>query len=310
MRTKPFGLLELGSNSLKFYRVERAPEETYSIATHKIPWRVAHDFFSGQTLHEESIEEILAALREVKTMAADLQLSGMLSLATGVFREISDIGSLAERIKKESGLRLRVISGKDEAKLMARGFKATSSGSVVLGDVGGATTEWAWIEGGRTKKWGSLRLGAIRHRCLLRELDDQPEAYLERGRELCDLELRGLPVATKSALLITGGTAKALADTSGNDDISREDLEAVIQDVLKGGAPESLTPSRREVYLPGLIILAQLMARCQARSVKYSRTSVREGMAARLVDLLDKKGGPQDLHSTLLLHTRGSTGAG
>ncbi len=306
MRTKPFGLLELGSNSLKFYRVERAQAETYRIATHKIPWRVAHDFFSGQTLHDESVEEILSALREVKTMAADLEISGMLSLATGVFREISDINSLAERIKKESGLRLRVISGKDEAKLMARGFKAKSSGSVVLGDLGGATTEWAWIEGGRTKSWGSLRLGAIRQGCLLRELEDQPESYLEKGRELCDLELRGLPVETKSALLFTGGTAKALANTGGNDDISREDLKAVIREVLKGGAPESLEPSRREVYLPGLIILERLMARCQAPSLKYSRTSVREGMASRLVDLLDKKGGRHDLHSTLLLHTSSS----
>ena len=310
MRTKPFGLLELGSNSLKFYRVERAQAETYRIATHKLPWRIAHVFFTGQTLNNESVEEILSALREVKTMAADLQLSGMLSLATGVFREISDIGSLADRIKKELGLRLRVISGKDEAKLMARGFKAKSSGSVVLGDLGGATTEWAWIEGGRPKNWGSLRLGAIRNLCLLRKFEGQPEAYLERGRELCDLELRALPVETKSVFLVTGGTAKALADTGGSDDISCEGLEAIIRDVLKGGPPESLKPSRREVYLPGLIILARMMARCQASSLKYSRTSVREGMASRLVDLLDKKNGRQDLHSTLLLHTRGSTGAG
>ena len=115
---------------------------------------------------------------------------------------------------------------------------------------------------------------------------------------------------TKSALLVTGGTAKALADTFGYDDIGRADLEAAIREVLKRGAPESLKPNRREVYLPGLIILERLMARCQAPSLKYSRTSVREGMASRLVDLLDKKSDRHDLHSTLLLHTRGSTGAG
>lgn len=307
MSDQPFGLLELGSNSLKFYRVERTSGDCYKIATHKIPWQIAHEFFCTQTLGEKSIEEIMVALREVQAMAADLELSGMLSLATGVFREIADIAPLAARIKNELGLRLRVISGKDEARLMARGFKADTSGSVVLGDLGGATTEWAWINGGRAREWGSLRLGAIRNHCLLKDLQGHRAAYLERSRELCDRELNELPVNETSTLLVTGGTAKALAETQGQDDIRREDLEALIDHVLERGAPGRLKPSRREVFLPGLIILERLLVRSRAPSLKYSRTSVREGMASRLVDLLDKKG-RQDLHSTLLLHTRGSDG--
>ncbi len=305
MNEKPFGLLELGSNSLKFYRVTRAPQEDYTIETRKIPWRIAHEFFTQRALREEAVEEIIAAFRQVEAIAADLRLPGMLSLATGVFREFPDIGALARRIKQQVGVRLRVISGKDEAKLMARSFRTTKKGSVVLGDLGGATTEWAWIQDGDARAWGSFRLGAIRNRYLVKELEGDPTAYLEKSRELCDDELRTLPVHVKSDLLVTGGTAKALASVRGSADISLEDLKATIDDVLTNGAPENLKPERREVLLPGLIILERLMVSCQAPRLKYSRTSVREGMASKLVDLVGERG-RKDLHSTLLLYTRGT----
>ena len=304
MNTQPFGLLELGSNSLKYYRVVPVPKEGFTIETHKFPWRIAHEYFARGVLEENTIREILDSLREVES-TADLPIAGMLSLATGVFREFPDLVALTGRIKDETGVRLRVISGEDEAKLMAKTFRTTKKGPILLSDLGGASTEWAWIYGGRLRKWGSRRLGAIRSHCLLQGFAAQPSTYLQQSQELCDEQLKSLPVTPPATVLVTGGTAKALAGSRKKDVVGLDELRETIRDVQAHGPPEDLGPQRREVYLPGLIILERLVARCEAPVLEYARTSVREGMARRLVDLLGKRDA-RDLHSTLLLHTSSS----
>ena len=301
MTDQPFGLLELGSNSLKYYRVESVPGKGHRIKTRKIPWRIAHDYFAHGELRESSVTEILDALTQVASEQSDLPLSGMLCLATGVFREFSDLEPLAARVKEQTRLRLRVISGEDEAKLMAKSLSDIGDGSIVVADLGGATTEWAWIENRKPRECGSLLLGAIRNHCAVGELPVTSGAYLERSRQLCAAETSRLAGCGQCKLLVTGGTAKALARSRNSDVTSLEELGETLRDVQENGPPETLKPERREVYLSGLVVLEQLMVALEASELGYARASVRDGMALRLVALLGSRSG-EDLHSTLLLH--------
>ena len=299
---KTFGLLELGSNSLKRYRVKYVPDKGHRIETRKIPWRIAHDFFTHGELRENAVTEILDALSSVTSESSDVKMSGMLCLATGVFREFSDLESLAARIKERTGLRLRVISGYDEAKLMAKSLSNIGAESIVVADLGGATTEWSWIEDGKPRRCGSLLLGAIRNHCAASDFPVTSAEYLARSRQICRDEVSKLTDYRKSSLLVTGGTAEALAQSRDADVTSLEELRDILRETQQNGPPESLKADRREVYLSGLIVLEQLMVALQASEFSYARTSVRDGMARRLVALIDRRGSG-DLHSTLLLHT-------
>ena len=299
---QPFGLLELGSNSLKHYRVEPVPGKGHRIETRKVPWRIAHDYFTHGGLRESAVAEVLDALSSVASENRDTPMSGMLCLATGVFREFSDIGSLAARVKERTGLRLRVISGEDEAKLMAKSLPDIGAGSTVVADLGGATTEWAWIKDGKPREWGSLLLGAIRNHCAVGDFPVTSPEYLERSRQFCAAETSKLAGCGRCVLLVTGGTAKALARWRNAEVTSLAELREIFEEIHKNGPPESLKSERREVYLSGLVVLEQLMLQLQASELTYAQASVREGMARRLVALLASRGG-EDLHSTLLLHT-------
>jgi exopolyphosphatase/pppGpp-phosphohydrolase len=66
-----------------------------------------------------------------------------------------------------------------------------------------------------------------------------------------------------------------------------------------------LRPERQAVFLPGLVILERILVRTGAAAIEHAMTSVRDGMAERLIQLLGTHR-RQDLHSTLLLHTRGA----
>ena len=303
---EPFGLLEMGSNSLKFYLVKVAGQGPHSIQTHKFPWKVAHDFFSTGRLEEGTVQEMLRALRAVEAVSEGVPLPVMLTLATGVFREVADLPSLASRIRTETGIRIRVISGEDEARLMARASpERKRAGTFLLCDLGGATTEWARIQNGAGTAWGSLPLGAIRNEYRFRHLRGDPEEYVRRSRVYCDEHLGALPAIPGTAVLAAGGTARAAALCAGTGQISAEALSAMVHQVARDGPPPGLKPERRAVFLPGLIILERILGRSHAAFLESSASSVRDGMAFRLARLLATHR-RAELHSTLLLHTHWS----
>lgn len=306
MSDKPFGLLELGTNSLKFYLVELKSGAEHTVKTHKFPWRVGHDYFSTGQVSEETIRGLIATIRGVETVSAGVPLTSMLTVATGVFRELTDIANLATRVMTDAGVRLRVITGEDEARLMAKGFPAsTHLGSHLLCDLGGATTEWAWIVDGRCQRSGSLRLGAIRNEYKLGRWRHDHATYLARNAEVCAEALTPIAVRKPTAVMATGGTAKAIAAVAGKLVVPLEELRALVDRVLKDGPPATLKPERQAVFLPGLAILERLCSHCGSSALEYAQTSVRDGMAQRLIQLLGSHR-RQDLHSTLLLNTRGA----
>jgi exopolyphosphatase/pppGpp-phosphohydrolase len=306
MSEQPFGLLELGTNSLKFYRVEFNAGTGHTVKPHKFTWRVGHDFFAQGRLSEATVDELITKLRSVEKVAEGIPMTSMLAVATGVFRELPNIAQLGAHVKAQTGIRLRVITGEDEAKLMAKGFaRAPRGGSVLLCDLGGATTEWAWMLDGAAQSWGSLPLGAIRNEYRFGSLRGDAAGYLTASSEHCDKVLASLVVPSPTNVMATGGTAKAAANVAQKTLLPFDELHALTESVLKHGPPSVLKPERQAVFLPGLVILERLCARCGSAHLEYAQTSVRDGMAERLIQLLGTHR-RQDLHSTLLLHTRGA----
>lgn len=296
-----FGLFEMGSNSLKHYLVGAGGE----VSTIKVPWRVAHELFETGALSEAGIDGIVAAVLQARAAAAAGPRRGELCVATGVFRELANLDAVVARVLDGTGVRVRVIGGADEAALMARGFRELEvEEPAVLCDLGGASLEWAWRPGaarppGPTS--GSLRLGAIRNHYAFAGRPD----YRAASEAACDAELAALPVVAPTRLVVTGGTAAALAELAGAECIPRAELDAWLDRVARDGPPAALKPSRREVLLPGLIILARLARRCDAAELRYGTAAVREGMALRLVQLLQRFP-PDALRATQLLRrTRG-----
>ena len=293
----------MGSNSLKHYRVENVPGEGHRLETEKTPWRIAHSFFTHGELRPDAAREVVDAIARVTSSQAKLAAPRILCLATGVFREIRNLEPLAAEVKERTGLRVRVISGKDEARLMGRSLPPMNDEPTFVADLGGATTEWVSIDDGKPKRCGSLRLGAIRTHChALNSGPSGSESYVSLARESCQAATSNLVGRGPRVLLVTGGTAKALATLEGTDRVSLDALRQRIDRVRSDGPPSDLKPARQEVLLAGLIIFERLMLALDAPRLEYALASVRDGMARRLVTLLSERPA-EDLHSTLLLRS-------
>jgi exopolyphosphatase/guanosine-5'-triphosphate,3'-diphosphate pyrophosphatase len=305
MKPDPIGLLEMGSNSLKFYRVSPGAGEAGapSIETVKLPWRIAHDFFATGALSAATQDEVVARIREVESHALGLPLAGTLTVATGVFREIAELDELTARVAEAAGVRIRVISGADEAMLMARGFRELAiERPAALWDLGGATMEWATLHANDRTESGSVRLGAIRSQHRFGHLQSDRERFLAESSACCDEELAAVTVTDRPRVVATGGTALALSQVVGREVVTLAELCALVDHVLTDGPPPMLKPSRRPVFVHGLVILWRVLLRCGAGELRYGTSAVRHGMVMRLLDLLQRYS-PGELHATQLLRT-------
>lgn len=294
-----FALVEMGSNSLKLYLVPRGADAATTIETLKFPWRIGHDLFAGQAgaaTADQVIERVVAARREL----SGRPVVGVLAIATGVFRELPELDDLARRIEAETGIRPRVISGQDEAALMARGFRELAiAPPAVMVDLGGASLEWAWLPASGSQRSGSLPLGAIRNQYRFAALEGTAE-HRRAAAAHCDQLLAPLPIVAPARVVATGGTAEALASVVGREQVTAAELDAVIEQVERDGPPAQLKPGRKPVFLSGLIILSRVVARCGAGGLAYGTSAVRLGMVRRLIQLLDQFP-PSQLRATQLL---------
>jgi exopolyphosphatase/guanosine-5'-triphosphate,3'-diphosphate pyrophosphatase len=115
----------------------------------------------------DRMDAALEALGDYATVAQELGVPpyDVSVAATSATRRALNARSFIERVHKETGLRVKVISGEEEARLTWRGaLRALDlpSGPVAVVDLGGGSTELVVGDGNLMGPRVSLELGSVR----------------------------------------------------------------------------------------------------------------------------------------------------
>ena len=91
----------------------------------------------------EAVDRALAALVRFRFIARILEVKNVRAFATAAVREADDGAEFIARAEKASGLRIEVLSGEKEARLVGQGHHewASSHADGVAGDLGGGSLE-------------------------------------------------------------------------------------------------------------------------------------------------------------------------
>ena len=112
-------------------------------------------------------ERAMAALRRFALLAEGMGAGPLSAVATAAVREATDGPDFAEQVLRETGIRLYVIDGPEEARLSAQGVLLGWPGAYgLVCDMGGSSMELAEIEGGRVGRCVSSDLGPLKLRDL------------------------------------------------------------------------------------------------------------------------------------------------
>jgi len=126
--------------------------------------RLGGGFSPGRGLDEAAMGRALEALRSFAKLLKREEGVRVFAVGTGVLREARNGREFLEAAERETGLRLRLLTGEEEARLMLRGVWGglrDRHDPRLVTDVGGWSTEILWVEGGRPIHTASLALGAV-----------------------------------------------------------------------------------------------------------------------------------------------------
>ena len=163
---KIVGFIDLGSNSARLLVVHLLPNGSYTVLNRiKHMVRLGENAFQTKQLQEPAIERTLVVLKAFADMCKTYNVKEVVAMATAATRSASNAQDFLERVKKCTGLKLSVISGKEEARLIYLGVSGGlphSLGLRLFIDIGGGSTELVVANSETYENLDSLKLGCVR----------------------------------------------------------------------------------------------------------------------------------------------------
>ncbi|MFE5487450.1 Ppx/GppA family phosphatase [Streptomyces sp. NPDC056527] len=160
------GVLDVGSNTVHLLVVDAHPgARPLPAHSHKAELRLAELLDEGGAIAPDGIERLIATVQGAIQAAEDKGCEEVLPFATSAVREATNADAVLERVKRETGIDLQVLTGEEEARLTflaARRWFGWSAGKLLLLDIGGGSLEIAYGIDEEPDAAVSLPLGAGR----------------------------------------------------------------------------------------------------------------------------------------------------
>lgn len=157
--------IDVGSNSIKLVVVEAAGSDSFAVlAREKESVRLGHETLKVGYLSDSAIERAADCIKRFRSIAEARGASRIIAIATASVREAYNAEEFLEEIERRTGLRLEVLSGIEEARLIglaaSRGC-ARREGPLINIDIGGGSTEVSLMQEGVPASLFSVKLGAV-----------------------------------------------------------------------------------------------------------------------------------------------------
>ncbi len=156
------GAIDVGSHTVRLLIAEYKGGHLYPVKTARKITRLNMALCDGKLTGYE----VKATMEAVKEFGVDLKkynVGRYAAVATSVFREAVNGAEIINRIKKNTGVNVEIITGQREAFLTSSGILATldySPVNAILFDLGGGSTELSLINDGMMLEKISLGFGA------------------------------------------------------------------------------------------------------------------------------------------------------
>jgi exopolyphosphatase/guanosine-5'-triphosphate,3'-diphosphate pyrophosphatase len=294
---------DLGSNSFHLLIADAHPDGTFEpLATDKEMLRLGSAVAATGEIGKIGALGAVDVVRRFRAMAASKGADEIVACATAAFREGADSLAVVDRIEAETGVKVRVISGREEARLIFDAVRASvvmDPGPALALDLGGGSLE-VMIGDGRGLDWAtSLKLGVARLTAAHVRSDPPSAGDCRRvinavtkaiQRVLPDIELRRPHMAigssgTLETLIRMAATRRAGTQPSSINQLSvkRRELEALAGWLLAmTSAERAALPGvdvRRADLLPsGALLLTTVLELTGLDEIVGCEWALREGM--------------------------------
>lgn len=282
-------VIDVGSNSVRLvvYRIEG--RALWTIYNEKVVAGLGRDLPATGRLSPEGEAAAMSALRRFRAVLDGWRADEVTAAATAAVRDAANGRAFLQRVKSETGLHIRILSGEEEARYAALGVLCgqPDAGGVV-GDLGGSSLELVRLNGpadieGVSTPLGPFSLGAPKPLDLervKRTIDDHlaplagryasPDFHAVGGawRNLALLHMQLVDYPLRVAHQYEIGRADGLELTRFVEHQSRSSLERI----------QGLSKKRFDTLPYAAAVLERLVERLGVERITISAYGVREGL--------------------------------
>ena len=288
--------LDLGSNSfhLLVSQVDGSGQLS-KLGSHKEVLQLGAVVREHGQLPAKAFEAALSSVSRMARVARELEAEKLMAVATSAIRDARNGQSFCNACRDELGIDIELVSGEDEARLAYRGARSalgSTSGRVLVADIGGGSVELACGEGSECQEVLSLPLGFLRLAHAFPATSPGGARRLSRYVQL-ECEKARFQLGRFETLLLSGGTARALGKLLGGGiaTASATQVERLCEDIA-GSSPGALReagvdPDRARTLAAGAAVIAGVIAGLGQWNVRISPRGLREGVLLRELSARD-----------------------
>lgn len=272
--------------------------------------RLGQSVDGERVLRADAMDRVITTLKEWRQVIEECRTEATIAVATSAVRDARNRDEFLDRVKREAGFEVEVITGEEEARRTLLGIRSGLPASVtdmLALDIGGGSTEFILDRPGRPSMARSIDIGVVRLSERILRHDPPTVEEIDRARKWVRDDAIGvvadMPCLTGFTFVGTAGTITSLAAMAQqlpsyeparihNYTLAVETVTRLEQQLLsrrkdqRRGMP-GLEPGREEVIVAGALILRTVMETLGMASVLVSDLGLREGV---LIDLANRMG--------------------
>ena len=292
LEIKKYGAIDIGSNAIRLLIsnviVEKDKEPRFKKSSLvRVPIRLGADAFVNGVISEENTKRMVEAIEAFKLLMNIHKVVRYKACATSAMREAENGNEIVDKIFKETGVKIDVIGGKEEAAIIS----STDLNELIKGDnsylyvdVGGGSTEFTVFSGGKIINSKSFKMGTVRllnnRKSVNKEIFASVEKWIKKNTK--DLK--------RVSLIGSGGNINKLFKMSGRTEgkpISFIYLNAQYQFLKQMSYQEriselSLNPDRADVIIPATKIYLSAMKWSGSRKIYVPKIGLSDGIIKSL----------------------------
>lgn len=278
--------IDIGSNAARLLitdvisGVQNVPE-FIKVVLVRVPLRLGFDVFDRGEISAAKTEKVIKTIKAYKLLLDVYEVKHIKACATSAMRDAVNAAEIIKKVKAETGIEIRIISGEEEASLIYENHIAENMNaeeSYLYIDVGGGSTELTFFSDNKLIFKKSFNIGTIR---LLK--NQVTEAAWDEMKEFIRTKTKGYHHVTAIG---SGGNINKIFSIS-----KRKEGKPLPLDLLRDYYKEfsnlslaqrislyKLREDRADVIVPALLIYINAMRWADAEEIFVPKIGLADGL--------------------------------
>ena len=284
-----FGAIDIGTNAgrLLIGQIINGENGPYlnKISYTRVPLQLGKDVFEHNIITDKKKKKLLQSIKVFKILIDIHEIDEISAVATSAMREAENSSSIIQKIKRKTGIDLKIISGKEEAKTILKAFELlefNKQDPFIVIDVGGGSTEINIYEDGNNKSSKSFKIGTLR--LLNKKVKQSHWKELEQWMD------DNISSSRIYKIFGTGGNINKIHKILEGKKMQAINKEQIIQlrdlllpiDNYKRMHDFGIKPDRIDIIIPAMDIFLYILNKLDADSIIVPKIGLSDGLIYKM----------------------------